>query len=271
MTELPDSEELLRDQYADASNLDARMRLHARFSTNKYGWLRWVFDRFDLPDCCRVLELGCGSGALWVGNRARIPPGWTVTLSDFSPGMVDEARKNLRDLGGDFSFEVIDARVIPLDGGSLDAVIANHMLYHVPDVDRTLAEICRVLRPGGRLYAATNGPGHMGELRRLVRSLAPELPFARDVNVRRRFALGNGEGRLRKHFSDVVVHRYEDALEVPTAEPLLAYVLSVRGAKDTFTDEMVSELRGMIDRQIASAGAFHVTKNSGMFTATRPA
>jgi ubiquinone/menaquinone biosynthesis C-methylase UbiE len=60
---------------------------------------------------------------------------------------------------------VADAAWIPLADGSMDAVIANHMLYHVSDRRRALAEIHRLLRPGGRLYATTNGLGHMAELR----------------------------------------------------------------------------------------------------------
>jgi len=86
MPELPDAENLLRDQYEDASNLNARVRLHAEFSTNKYGWCRWVFDQLQLPERCRVLEVGCGPGWLWKQNLRRIPAGWDITLSDFSPG-----------------------------------------------------------------------------------------------------------------------------------------------------------------------------------------
>lgn len=69
-------------QYRTSVNLDARMALHARFSTNPYPWMRWVFDHFALPAECRVLELGCGTGALWAANRERIPAGWDITLSD---------------------------------------------------------------------------------------------------------------------------------------------------------------------------------------------
>src|SRR5437868_570166 len=56
-----------------------------------------------------------------------------ITLSDFSPGMLQEARQNLAGSPQSFSFQVIDAQSIPLDAGSCDCVIANHMLYHVPD------------------------------------------------------------------------------------------------------------------------------------------
>ena len=55
-------------QYRDSGNLKARIALHSRFSTNPYGWFRWVFDHLDLPPQNRLLELGCGAGDLWVEN-----------------------------------------------------------------------------------------------------------------------------------------------------------------------------------------------------------
>ena len=67
-----DAARLLREQYKDGSNLSARIRLHQRFSTNRYGQMRWMFDRIQLPENARVLELGCGTGLLWRG-RAQVP------------------------------------------------------------------------------------------------------------------------------------------------------------------------------------------------------
>src|SRR5262245_8596909 len=87
-----DASQLLKEQYRDASNLSARAQLHARFSTDRRGWFPWLFDRIELPTHARVLELGCGPGWFWWENRDRIAPGWEVTLTDFSPGMLDEAR-----------------------------------------------------------------------------------------------------------------------------------------------------------------------------------
>ena len=63
-----DSDYLLNEQYKNAQNLTARARLHIRFSTNKYRWPTWLFDRFDLPGDARLIELGTGPSWLWVEN-----------------------------------------------------------------------------------------------------------------------------------------------------------------------------------------------------------
>jgi ubiquinone/menaquinone biosynthesis C-methylase UbiE len=147
------------DQYRTDANLQARIRLHQRFSTNRHGWPRWLFDQLDLHEDARVLELGCGTGVLWATNTHRIPPGWQVVLSDRSPGMLAAVA------GPPVAVRVVaDAQAVPFAPASFDVVLANHMLYHVPDRDRALGEIHRVLRPGGQVYAATNGRRHLAEL-----------------------------------------------------------------------------------------------------------
>jgi ubiquinone/menaquinone biosynthesis C-methylase UbiE len=121
MDRLADPQQVAR-QYRDASNLDARAQLHDRFSTNKLGWHRWVFDRFRCPADSRILELGCGAGLLWTRNRERIPSGWDLVLSDLSPGMLDEARKRLGDTHAPLRLELINAQSIPYaDGARLRA------------------------------------------------------------------------------------------------------------------------------------------------------
>jgi len=252
-------------QYADASNLAARRRLHARFSTNTHGWHRWVFDQLDLRPRCAVLEVGCGGGALWLDNSDRIPAGWDIVLSDRSAGMLAEARQRLRLLGRGFAFGVFGVQDIPFPDARFDAVIANHMLYHVPDLDRAIGELRRVLRPTGRLYAATNGAGHMAELHDLIRSVAPQATVGWTQLTS--FELENGADPLAHHFGRVTVARYDDALAVTEVEPLVAYVLSVEDPRAPFSDGQVARLRRRIADRIAHAGAVHITKCSGLFAA----
>lgn len=267
MSKHSDQAYLLTSQYNNANKLNARIELHKRFSTNTYDWSRWVFDHFQIPAQARVLEVGCGPATFWLKNMDRIPVGWEITLSDFSPGMVQEARQHLRESSRQFAFETFDVQSIPFGDAHFDAVIANHMLYHVPDRAKALGEIRRVLKAGGRLYAATNGQQHMRELDALLERFDPDtmgrwfssaslLPFR----------LENGADELAQWFSTLRLHSYESNLVVTEAEPLVAYVLSMF-VGTIISGEKVMRFREFVQQELATQGAIHISKETGLFEA----
>ena len=256
---------LLNHQYKDAANLNAHIALHERFSTSQESWHGWIFEQLEVPARGRVLELGCGPGRLWRDNRERIPEDWRVTLSDFSPGMLEEARQGLGELAQRFSFQVIDIQHIPFEDVSFDIVIANHMLYHVPDRARAIAEVRRILKPGGRFYAATNGEGHLEEIGTLVHRVAPEVRMWE--HARNAFTLENGPTQLSQSFADIQVRRYENGLRVTESGPLLAFILSTP-AKLMLNDEQIAALRNLIEQEIREHGAISIRKESGLLIAS---
>lgn len=263
-TPISDSARLLRDQYKDGSNLSARIRLHQRFSTNRYGQMRWMFDRIQLPENASVLELGCGTGILW-RSSVNVPRGWRVILSDMSDGMLHETRDHLARLGHSFTYMQADAQAIPFRDKSFDAVIANHMLYHVPDIPRALDEIRRVLKPGGFCYAATMGLANMREMNDLS---ARFFSIPRMTESAARFGLESGEAHMRNAFSDVKLERYPDSLLITEAAPLMDYICSMR-VRTRITDEQVGALRDHVENEIATHGEIRMTKDSGLFIARR--
>ena len=262
---LPNDPVYLRDQqYASPANLDARIALHQNFSTNHYGWMRWVFDHFEtLPATARILELGCGPGTLWQENLARVPVGWTITLSDFSPGMLNQAQQQLAGSALGFNFGLVDIQDIPYASASFDAVIANHMLYHAADRRRAIAEVRRVLRPDGIFFAATNGARHMQELVDLCDRFDPSLDLFR-ASMAESFSLENGVAQLAQSFANVALDQYEDGLNVTEVEPLVRYVDST-----AHMDALLSErFRRYAQRQLdANHGVLHIHKVSGLFRA----
>jgi ubiquinone/menaquinone biosynthesis C-methylase UbiE len=250
----------LREQYKNAANLNDRIQLHQRFSTNPYDFHMWVFDQLKLAEDSQVLELGCGPGSLWRPNLARIPSGWQITLTDFSPGMLAEARANLAGAPR-FVFEHADAQALPFADAQFDAVIANHMLYHVPDRAKAFGEIRRVLRPAGRFYAATNGENHLREMYELVQQFDSTIQLWNRMT----FRLEGGAAELAPFFSQVRLYRYESALVVTEAEPLVAFVASTIGAELTGARRVA--FTQLVEERIAADGAIHITKDTGLFEA----
>ncbi|HEX6798284.1 MAG TPA: methyltransferase domain-containing protein [Ktedonobacterales bacterium] len=286
MTAINDPAYLLDKQYRDASNLNARIVLHRRFSTNKGDLHRWIFDhlRAALGPDARIVEVGCGPADLWRTNRERLPPGWHVTLTDFSPGMVEAAGLALAGHNTRFSIQQADAEALPFADGAFDAAVANYLLYHVPDRPRAIAELARVLVPGGRLFAATNGERHMRELDDLLlphlRALQAALgasgtPDATatlnaittsDVHG---FTLENGAAQLSQSFAGVTLDLWDDALVVNEVEPLMRYIRSL-GAGMAIPDDLMAAIQADVEGRIARDGSIRIGMATGLFTAANP-
>jgi SAM-dependent methyltransferase len=168
-------------QYATEANLEARRSLYANAEGPDPRDL--AFEAVAECNPKRVLEVGGGPGEL----AARIGDelGCEIVMVDASPRMVELAR------GRGVDARVGDAASLPFATGSFDCVVAARMLFHLPDVDRCLAELSRVLVPGGRLVAVTNSERHMAELRSIAGSAAWARVFTRESGTEilgRRFA-----------------------------------------------------------------------------------
>ncbi len=246
----------MSEQYATDANLRARIDLHQRFSTAREDWHRWLFDRVAPRPGARILEVGSGPAEFWRRNVDRIDPTWRLTLTDLSPGMIEAARGVLRD-GAEYA--VADAQELPFADESFDVVLASHMLYHVPDRPRALAEIRRVLVPGGRLHAAANGVGHMRQLDELV---GGDWAFTQHGDA---FGLESGVPQLEAFFVDVAEERMEAGLEVTSVEPLVAYVAS----SHTFRGDL-ARIRRRLEGALEGEGTFRIEAHPGVLHARKP-
>jgi SAM-dependent methyltransferase len=199
--------EVVRAEYASEQGLLGR-RAAYRWATGPDA-VELLFQTIAGLRPTSVLEVGCGPGEL--SERMRVELGASVVAIDISPRMVALARTRGVDA------RVGDAQELPFPDGAFDCTVAAWMLYHVPDVDRALAELMRVLRPGGHLVAVTNYLDHLRELRDLATDRpTPEWAFSGD----------NGRGLLERHFAVVEEHDAGGAIEFPDRDAVVSYVRS---------------------------------------------
>jgi SAM-dependent methyltransferase len=178
-----DDPELVAREYAAPARLAGRVAGHRFGEGPDARELLFTAVAEARPE--RLIEAGCGDG--WLSQRAQAELGCKVVAFDQSEQMVDLARAR-----------GVDARVgrveeLPLADGEWDCAVAAWMLFHVRNVDRALGELARVLRPGGRLVAVTNGRDHLRELADLLGVERPDYTFSAE----------NGEAQLRRHFARV--------------------------------------------------------------------
>ena len=251
------------EQYATGANLSARIALHQRFRVGSISWPEWFFDRLRFPATARILELGCGTGMFWQEMADRLSTGWTLLLTDFSEGMVREAAAATSGLPCGVAVTVAEAGAIPLADRSVDAVVASHMLYHVPDRERALQDIHRVLAPNGALYAATIGETHLHQLRDVVASFASD---ARPLHaVTHRFSAENGGAQLRKLFADVDEEVLEGELHVTEAQAIADYVRSMATGR-RLGEEAIAGITARVQEEIDRHGAFVLDTRNALFT-----
>lgn len=262
---LTDAAYLRDEQYRTDANLQARMALHAQFSTNPQPWHQWVFAQLDLPADAQVLEVGCGPARLWSENRAAVPAGWRLTLTDFSAGMLAAAQAALADWPAPIIWRECDVQALPFADGQFDAVIANHMLYHVPDRAQALRELRRVLKVGGRLYAATNGRDNLAGLNELVQEFDPALEFMSAAD--QPFPLEVAAAEIGAHFEQVTVADYHNSLHITAAAPLVDYLLSAT-LRAALGPTRVPAFAAFIATAVAR-GPVDIAKHAGLVIAER--
>lgn len=254
------------DQYKNASNLRARINIHEKFSTNKEGWMEWYFKQLNIPKNSRILELGCGDGSFWAKNISKVPKDWNIVITDFSEGMLNDAKKNLKKWETNFAFSVVDAQELPYEDESFDVVIANHMLYHLNDIDKALGEIKRVLKPNGIFYASTVGKSHMKEMRDIISLVDKDLLNIEGFTLTKKFQLDSGKDILNKWFKDIEICRYKDSLEVSEGYAIIDYIFSMPGNIETeFKGDKFSRLEEIIKNLIKANNYIHITKDTGFF------
>jgi SAM-dependent methyltransferase len=207
------------EQYASEANLRARQALYTEVEVAEHPHdvlRRLITDR----EPKRVLEVGGGPGELaqWMQQDCDA----SVSYLDISPRMVELAR------GRGLDAQQGDVEELPFGDATFDTVVAAWMLYHVPDLDRGLSEIARVLADEGALIAVTNSTRHLSELRKLIHYGFPVEMFNRE----------NGEETLERHFSKVERHDVDAKVTVREREKLVAYAASLSVPTQPIPDDL---------------------------------
>lgn len=283
-------------QYENASNLRARIAIHELFSTNKEGWMPWFFkelkqelsmmssnyknynkkisneniselSNLDLKQPnIKILELGCGDASLWNKNFNHIPSNWEITLTDFSEGMLKDAKKNLGEKKSRFNFKIVNAESIPFKDKSFNVVIANHMLYHVPNINKALKEINRVLKSEGILFASTVGKNHMKEIREIISTFDIYNLTSKSWEVTDSFQLEDGLKIVSEYFNMVELKRYKDNLKVTDPVYILDYIFSMPGNnKINLSSKDLKKIYDYLEDAIKEKENIYITKDTGYF------
>lgn len=143
------------------------------------AWRQRLWSRVRGP---RVLEVGVGTGK----NMPYYPPGAQVTAIDLSPAMLAQARRRAAELGIQVDLREMDAEHLTFPDASFDTAVATFVFCSVPEPIRGLAELRRVVRPGGQVLLLEHIRAPNPLLGRLMDALNPLVVSSVGANINRR-------------------------------------------------------------------------------------
>lgn len=250
------------EQYGDSRKLAARARLNSEYTIAEIGWFPWVAKQLPLKSGDNILDVGCGPGWFWTAAANELPQNPHLTLSDLSPGMVQEAVKRCRPLSlASVTGHHADATALPFGDGSFDSVIAMHMLYHLPDPSKGIAEMYRVLKPGGFLAVTTNGAGNMRELYALT-TVFGSAPLDPAGAV---FGYDAAKQIMQAQFGNVTMTQHPARLRVTEPDDIFLALTSYPPG-DRADGEQLAAFRNAISVAfLAGNGVLETEKETGLF------
>jgi ubiquinone/menaquinone biosynthesis C-methylase UbiE len=213
--------------------------------------------RFDavVPDAPlpyeRAMELGCGTG-FFLLNLMQSGVATKGSVTDLSPGMVKVALRNAENLGLDVDGRVADAEKIPYEDNTFDLVVGHAVLHHIPDVELSLREVLRVLKPGGRFVFAGE-PSTIGDF--YARWLSRATWYA-TTNLTRIPALGSWRRPQEELDESSRAAALEAVVDIHTFDPDdLAGIARKAGAANvaTATEEFSAAMLGWPVRTFEAA------------------
>ncbi len=248
---------VVQNQYKTANNLNTRISIHKKYSTNKLGFNNWIFSHYNISPNTKILELGCGTGDIWKSKSHLLDKSIELLLTDFSENMVSLVKDTFKKEENIFC-EIINIENIPYNDNYFDRVIANMMLYHVSDLDKALSEVKRVLTKDGYFYCATYGENGIIPF---IAGLVKEYGITDTTN--KNFTLQNGYEILKKYFSNIQRLNYEDSLAVTNIEDILDYIYSLTNMSSitTLGRKMLKEI---LEKEMIN-GVLNIPKEYGMF------
>lgn len=259
-----DESDYLKEQYKTKDNLQIRIETHEKYTEPKIDFLSFVLDQIPWTGQETIIDVGCGAGAYieQASKRCKI-----YHAGDLSFGMLQGLSM------ADLSRINLDAQQLPFAAETADVVLANHMLYHVPDQDAAVREIYRILKPGGYLLAATNSSHNMPELTQLRVALSQKFGFSipQPTKSRLSFTLENGNKLLERHFDSVIRQDLKNALVFQTAQPILDYINTSPKyymgdlLQGTSWETVEAAIHREVNDRITKEGTFRIQKLTGVF------
>ena len=262
----------IRRYYSTDQNLRIVEETYAKYCVPRTDLANWTLETLNWTGDEVVLDIGVGTGSTYACLMKSQPNVYYYAI-DLSAHLLQKHPCAADHLA------IGDALKLPYADDSFDVVMANHVLYHMQDIDGCLVEIKRVLKPDGRVLAGTDSLHTTPELQVLLRRAmvllsengAQVQPLSLPCDS---FALENGTRILARHFYAVVRHDLPRQLVFDAVEPALDYLESMRDLRqhdlpdDVNWDDMMLIMQQQMTQLLELLGTLEINLACGALVAS---
>jgi len=266
----------MKIEYQETSkDLQTRIEIHDKYGSRDID--AWMMELLQPVPDSKILDVACGAGKQLAAFHRATGGKAAITGGDVSASLLEKARALNEDLGNPFTLRELDFnKVFPFEDGGFDLVTCCFALYYAADASRTLKEMHRVLRPGGRLFTSGPMPTNKQVFYDIIREATGKPIPPMPGSSRYPSEILNAMKRL---FSSVEVHVFENPLVFRELTPFVDYTRAslsedrklwsdLFAGREAFEDVM-QRIAAVAQRRLAEAGSLVMTKVVGGFLATR--
>jgi ubiquinone/menaquinone biosynthesis C-methylase UbiE len=255
-------------QYKTHQNLSNRINIWS-YGTNPESIYKWIFRNIKLQENERLLELGCGTGNLWLENYKSVNLNNSIIISDASKNMLNTARSKLKNLNLPLSYKKINAEKIPFPDQTFDIVLACHMMYHIPDLKKALLSINRILKLNGRFISTTVSKIHLQELNDFLSEFG--LSSEKKMFFFSEYRNETARGLLEPFFTEIDFYEYKNTVNITSVDPLMKYIESMFPIEYYPNFQKIKpQIEEAVIEIIKRKSKFQFTGISGLFNAKYP-
>ncbi len=250
---------------------DYRHNFYEEYSARAQDWFQWIFDRLELFEGIKVLDLGCGRGNIWIRNWSKIPQGTTITLVDKRRSAIEYLesfyRKNQRLLqeGVRFQFLNQDIETDFIFQERYDRIVADHLWTFISKPEKLMKAISNALTPNGFMHSTHNSYGFMEKVQQLFEKagIAMDLNKRIQQQTKERTQL---ENHMKNCFTQVDCVVFENRIVgIRQADAILRYVQSQDPQLYTDHCEDWKEYEQKINQELKEGAIFEMTITAPLY------
>lgn len=221
MSNFTDKQKMQTQFYNDGIKLKSRKKLYEYATPTKPSLDDVILEQIP-KNAISILDAGCGYGRLLIKIHDLFPH-ISLTGTDIAKGILDEAKEKSSNKEIDIEYSVADLESLPFENESFDVIITEHVLHHIPDIQKAMNEVYRCLKPNGKYIVSFNGEKNLQTIDQILDiakdCFDPTPSYANGKHITKKYL----EDKLF-HFQEIKWVDYEKKLHLFDPSPLIDYI-----------------------------------------------